>query len=34
MSLYTQNFQSKGQGKEKMTWRALLSYMASKVHNF
>jgi hypothetical protein len=34
MSLYTRNFQSKGQEEEKMTWRALLSYMASKVHNF
>jgi hypothetical protein len=34
MSLYTQNFKSKGWQEEKMMWRALLSSMAAKVHNF
>jgi hypothetical protein len=34
MSLHTQSFQSKGWQEEKMMWRALLSSVAPKVHNF
>jgi hypothetical protein len=34
VSLYTQNSQSKEWQEEKMTWRALLSSVAAKVHNF
>jgi hypothetical protein len=29
-----ENFQSKGRQEEKMTWRALLSFAATKVHIF
>ena len=34
MSLYIQNFQSKGRQEDKMTWKALLSFVATKRHNF
>jgi hypothetical protein len=34
MSLHTRNFKFKGQQEEKLMWRALLSSMVVKMHNF